>query len=426
MRSISVAAHNVYAIVSTDMVGSFPKKSFRDVPLDGKTVLVRVDYNVPLESDGTIADDFRIRASLPTIRALVKRRCKVVLIAHLGRPDGKPNAKESLEPVAHRLVELLHRPVKFVDDCVGDKVVQASKYLHSGDILLLQNLRFHAEEEENDAEFARALAKNSGADYFVQDGFGVVHRAHASTESITHFLPSSAGVLLEKEYRMITAAMRDPKRPLTAILGGAKISDKIAVVEKFVSVADHIIIGGAMANNFLRFRGFSIGKSKAEDGVDDIIGRIYEAADKKVDDVDAFIELPLDVAVTKTIDASAQRKVIDIKDIQSDDIILDIGARSIERAVSAIERSKTVVWNGTMGMAELDNFAHGSARIALALAEKHGAIMSVVGGGDTADFVMHWDGHDGESFDHVSTGGGASIELMAGEKLPGIESLMDA
>lgn len=396
------------------------------MPLDGKTVLVRVDYNVPLESDGTIADDFRIRASLPTIRALVKRRCKVVLIAHLGRPDGKPNAKESLEPVAHRLVELLHRPVKFVDDCVGDKVVQASKYLHSGDILLLQNLRFHAEEEENDAEFARALAKNSGADYFVQDGFGVVHRAHASTESITHFLPSSAGVLLEKEYRMITAAMRDPKRPLTAILGGAKISDKIAVVEKFVSVADHIIIGGAMANNFLRFRGFSIGKSKAEDGVDDIIGRIYEAADKKVDDVDAFIELPLDVAVTKTIDASAQRKVIDIKDIQSDDIILDIGARSIERAVSAIERSKTVVWNGTMGMAELDNFAHGSARIALALAEKHGAIMSVVGGGDTADFVMHWDGHDGESFDHVSTGGGASIELMAGEKLPGIESLMDA
>ncbi len=396
------------------------------MPLDGKTVLVRVDYNVPLESDGTIADDFRIRASLPTIRALVKRRCKVVLIAHLGRPDGKPNAKESLEPVAHRLVELLHRPVKFVDDCVGDKVVQASKYLHSGDILLLQNLRFHAEEEENDAEFARALAKNSGADYFVQDGFGVVHRAHASTESITHFLPSSAGVLLEKEYRMITAAMRDPKRPLTAILGGAKISDKIAVVEKFVSVADHIIIGGAMANNFLRFRGFSIGKSKAEDGVDDIIGRIYEAADKKVDDVDAFIELPLDVAVTKTIDASAQRKVIDIKDIQSDDIILDIGARSIERAVSAIERSKTVVWNGTMGMAELDNFAHGSARIALALAEKHGAIMSVVGGGDTADFVMHWDGHGGESFDHVSTGGGASIELMAGEKLPGIESLMDA
>ncbi len=396
------------------------------MPLDGKTVLVRVDYNVPLESDGTIADDFRIRASLPTIRALVKRRCKVVLIAHLGRPDGKPNAKESLEPVAHRLVELLHRPVKFVDDCVGDKVVQASKYLHSGDILLLQNLRFHAEEEENDAEFARALAKNSGADYFVQDGFGVVHRAHASTESITHFLPSSAGVLLEKEYRMITAAMRDPKRPLTAILGGAKISDKIAVVEKFVSVADHIIIGGAMANNFLRFRGFSIGKSKAEDGVDEIIGRIYEAADKKVDDVDAFIELPLDVAVTKTIDASAQRKVIDIKDIQSDDIILDIGARSIERAVSAIERSKTVVWNGTMGMAELDNFAHGSARIALALAEKHGAIMSVVGGGDTADFVMHWDGHDGESFDHVSTGGGASIELMAGEKLPGIESLMDA
>ncbi len=408
------------------MVGSFPKKSFRDVPLDGKTVLVRVDYNVPLESDGTIADDFRIRASLPTIRALVKRRCKVVLIAHLGRPDGKPNAKESLEPVAHRLMELLHRPVKFVDECIGDKVVQASKYLHGSDILLLENLRFHAEEEENDAEFARALAKNTGAQYFVQDGFGVVHRAHASTEAITHFLPSSAGRLLEKEYRMITATMHDPSRPLTAILGGAKISDKIGVVEKFVTVADHIIIGGAMANNFLKFQGFPIGKSKVEEGVDEIIGRIYQAASEKVEDVDAFIELPIDVAVVKEISLEAKRKVIDVKDTQSDDIILDIGGRSIERAVSAVERSKTVIWNGTMGMAEYDNFAHGSARIALAMAEHKGDIMTVIGGGDTADFVMHWDGHDGASFDHVSTGGGASIELMAGEKLPGIESLMDA
>ena len=408
------------------MVGSFPKKSFRDVPLDGKTVLVRVDYNVPLEDDGTIADDFRIRASLPTLRALVKRRCKIVLIAHLGRPDGKPNAKESLEPVAHRLMELLHRPVKFVDECIGDKVVQASKYLHGSDILLLENLRFHAEEEENDAEFARALAKNTGAQYFVQDGFGVVHRAHASTEAITHFLPSSAGRLLEKEYCMITAAMHDPSRPLTAILGGAKISDKIGVVEKFVTVADHIIIGGAMANNFLKFQGFPIGKSKVEEGVDEIIGRIYQAASEKVEDVDAFIELPIDVAVVKEISLEAKRKVIDVKDTQSDDIILDIGGRSIERAVSAVERSKTVIWNGTMGMAEYDNFAHGSARIALAMAEHKGDIMTVIGGGDTADFVMHWDGHDGASFDHVSTGGGASIELMAGEKLPGIESLMDA
>lgn len=408
------------------MVGKFPKKSFRDVPLDGRTVLVRVDYNVPLDDDGRITDDFRIRASLPTIRQLIKRQAKIVLIAHLGRPDGKPNAKESLEPVAHRLMELLHRPIKFVDDCIGDKVVQASKYLHRGDILLLENLRFHAEEEENDREFARALAKNSGAEYFVQDGFGVVHRAHASTEAITHFLPSVAGLLVEKEYRMITAAMDDPKRPLTAILGGAKISDKIAVIEKFVVLADHIIIGGAMANTFLKFRGFPIGASKTEDGLDEVVGRIYEAASQKTEDVEGFIQLPVDVAVTKQISEAAERRVIDVTNVAADDIILDIGTETIERACSAVARSKTVIWNGTMGMAELPNFAHGSARIALAMAEKKDEIMSVVGGGDTADFVMHWDGHDGASFDHVSTGGGASIELMAGEKLPGIESLMDA
>ena len=408
------------------MVGKFPKKSFRDVPLDGRTVLVRVDYNVPLDDDGRITDDFRIRASLPTIRQLIKRQAKIVLIAHLGRPDGKPNTKESLEPVAHRLMELLHRPIKFVDDCIGDKVVQASKYLHRGDILLLENLRFHAEEEENDREFARALAKNSGAEYFVQDGFGVVHRAHASTEAITHFLPSVAGLLVEKEYRMITAAMDDPKRPLTAILGGAKISDKIAVIEKFVVLADHIIIGGAMANTFLKFRGFPIGASKTEDGLDEVVGRIYEAASQKTEDVDSFIQLPADVAVAKQISETTERRVIDVTSVAADDIILDIGTETIERACSAVARSKTVIWNGTMGMAELPNFAHGSARIALAMAEKKDEIMSVVGGGDTADFVMHWDGHDGASFDHVSTGGGASIELMAGEKLPGIESLMDA
>ncbi len=408
------------------MVGNFPKKSFRDVPLDGKVVLVRVDYNVPLHDDGTIADDFRIRASLPTLRALIKRRAKIVLIAHLGRPDGKPNAKESLEPVAHRLMELLHRPVKFVDECIGDKVVQASRYLQTGDILLLENLRFHAEEEKNDHEFARALAKNTGADYFVQDGFGVVHRAHASTDAITHFLPSSAGLLLEKEYRMITAAMTDPKRPLTAILGGAKISDKIAVIEKFVAIADHIVIGGAMANTFLKFRGFPIGKSKTEKGLDEVVGRIYEAANKKTEDVDGFLELPSDVAVAKEINDTVKRHVIDVKDVKGDDIILDIGTKSIERVVNAIGRSKTVVWNGTMGMAELPHFAHGSARVALALAEKKSSLMSVVGGGDTADFVMDWDGHDGVSFHHVSTGGGASIELMAGERLPGIEALMDA
>lgn len=418
----------VYAIVITRMGGQFPKKSFRDVPLDSKTVLVRVDYNVPLKN-GAIADDFRIRASLPTIHELLKRRCKVVLIAHLGRPEGKPNKEESLEPIAHRLIELLHQPVKFVNDCVGDKVVQASKRLHEGEVLLLENLRFHPGEEQNDREFARELAENTGADYFVQDGFGVVHRAHASTEGVTHFLPSSAGLLLEKEYTMIMGAMSDPKRPLTAILGGAKISDKIPVIEKFVAVADRIIIGGAMANTFLKYHQYPIGKSKTEEGCDETLHHIYAAVAAKVHkatDFADFLVLPTDVAVSKEISETAERRVVRVNDVADDDIILDIGTESIEKAVSIIQGSKTVVWNGTMGMAELPNFAHGSARIALALAEHKGEIMSVVGGGDTADFVMHWDGHDGASFDHVSTGGGASIELMSGTELPGIAALMDA
>jgi phosphoglycerate kinase len=407
------------------MVGTFPKKSFHDVPLDGKTVLVRVDYNVPLNDDGTIADDFRIRASLPTLHELVKRRCKIVLIAHLGRPDGKVNPKESLEPVAHRLIELFKLPVRFVDECVGDKVQQASKRLRPGEILLLENLRFHPGEEANDLAFAETLAKSSSAEYFVQEGFGVVHRAHASTEGVTHYLPSSAGLLLEKEYRMITHAMAHPERPLTAVMGGAKISDKIDVIEKFVAVADTIIIGGAMANTFLKYHGHSIGKSKCEDGLEDIIKRIYTAAEKKTDNIDDFIVLPSDVAVGKSVQPSERRVIVGVDDVSDDEMILDIGTESISRAVSIVEHSNTVVWNGTMGMAELPQFAHGSARIALALAKEKGRIMSVVGGGDTADFVLHWDQHDGASFDHVSTGGGASIELMAGVTLPGIAALMD-
>ena len=411
------------------MVGNFPKKSFREVPLDGKTVLVRVDYNVPLRDDGSIADDFRIRASLPTLHALIDRRCKVILIAHLGRPDGKVSPKESLEPVAHRLMELLGQPVKFVNDCVGDVVVQASKRLHESEVLLLENLRFHADEETNDETFARQLAESSGAQYFVQEGFGVVHRAHASTEAITHFLPSSAGILLETEYTKITQAMKQPKRPLTAILGGAKISDKIPIIEKFIAVADHIVIGGAMANTFLRYNGLPIGKSKVEDGCDDMIRKIYDAASKKADTPQAYAELivlPVDVAVAKAISPDSERRVVSVKDVVEDDIILDIGTQSIERAVALIEQSHTVVWNGTMGMAELPNFAHGSARLALAIAEDRSSIDSVVGGGDTADFVMKWDGHDGAGFGHVSTGGGASIELMSGMSLPGIAALMDA
>lgn len=408
------------------MGGKFSKRCLRDMSIDGKTVLVRVDYNVPIDDEGNITDDFRILASLPTLHELIKRRCKIVLIAHLGRPDGKPNKKESLEPVAHRLMELLHRPVKFVSDCVGDKVVQASKRLHPCEVLLCENLRFHVEEEKNDEKFARALAHDSGARYFVQDGFGVVHRAHASTDAITHFLPSCAGLLLEREYRMITGAMNHPKHPFVAVLGGAKISDKIPVIEKFIQLADTIIIGGAMANTFLSYRGYAIGASKTEEGCDEVLKRIYEAAAKKTDAIDNFLVLPRDVAVAKTISLQAKRVNKAVNEVAEKDIILDVGYESIEATVKILEQARTVVWNGTLGYAELEQFAYGSARVALALAQAKDHVTSIVGGGDTADFVMHWDGHDGASFSHVSTGGGASIELMSGAKLPGIEALLDA
>lgn len=406
------------------MVGKFPKKSFRDMPLDGKTVLVRVDYNVPLTKDGTIGDDFRILVSLPTIKQLVKRRCKVVLMAHLGRPDGAPDPAYSLEPVAHRLIELLGRPVKFVDDCIGDKVVQASKRLHHGELLLLENLRFHAGEAKNDREFAKRLAKDTRAEYFVQDGFGVAHRAQASTEAITHFLPSSAGELLEKEYTALTHAMSDPQHPMTAVLGGAKISDKISVIETFAHKADTIVIGGAMANTFFHYHGFNIGKSLYEEGLNDTIDAIYAAAKQRTDDVHSLIVLPKDVAVAKSLDLDAPRRVVLLNEVADDDHILDIGDATIELYAQKIAEAKTVVWSGTLGYAEAPAFAHGSARAALAMATATHQT-SVVGGGDTVDFVLGWSNGDTSKFSHISSGGSASIELMSGMKLPGIEALMN-
>lgn len=405
----------------------FSKRTLADVPLDGRTVLLRADYNVPLLANGTIADDYRITQSLPTIRALLSRGCKVVICSHLGRPDGKVVASESLEPVAAHLAELLGIHVAFVPDCVGDRVKQAAKHLAKGKVLLLENLRFHAGEEANDHNFAELLAKDTGAEYFVQDGFGVVHRAHASTEAITQFLPSVAGILLQKEYEAITSAMANPNHPMVAVLGGAKISDKIKVIERFVQIADKIVIGGAMANTFLKYHGREIGKSVHESGLGDILKRIYDAAEAKVGagKLDEFIILPTDVAVAGSIDEKARRAVVRVEDVDKDDYILDIGFESIDAATDALQGAGTVVWNGTMGYAELPQFAHGSARVALALASQPETV-SVIGGGDTADFVLHWDNQKGGSFSHVSTGGGASLELMAGEPMPGIEALLDA
>ena len=404
----------------------FFKQTMASVPLDNQTVLLRADYNVPLQEDGTIADDFRIRASLPTVRRLLKRGCKVVIISHLGRPEGR-DEKFSLEPVAARLSELLKKPVKFVDGAIGDKARMAVKRASKNSVILLENLRFYKGEEANSPKFAKELAKASGARYFVQDGFGVVHRAHASTSAITEDLPSVAGILLKREYTTITKAMTAPERPLVAIVGGAKVSDKIGFINALIDIADTIIITGAMANTLLVNRGYNLGKSKYETGSTTVVSSIYAKAAKKVGagKVDDFLLLPSDLAVGHSLDKTEERRNVTLDHVEKNDLALDVGDKTIERIVDTVEKAKTVIWNGTLGVAELPQFAHGSARLALALAT-HPGIESIVGGGDTVDFVRDWDARAGKSFSHVSTGGGASLELMAGKKLPGIESLLDA
>lgn len=405
---------------------SFAKETIQNVPLERQTVLVRADYNVPLNSKGEISDDLRIRASVPTIKHLLERGCRVVIMSHLGRPEGH-DKKYSLESIAKRLGELLEHPVQFVGDTVGDVVYQAVRRSSNGSVLLLENLRFYAEEEQNSNAFAKAIVRSTRAKFFVQDGFGVVHRAHASTQAITLQIPSVAGLLLERELKTITKAMNAPKRPFVAVMGGAKVSDKIGVIERFVELADTILIGGAMANTFLAYRGYSVGKSKVETDQKETLDRLYGAIRKKVGagNEDAFLVLPTDLAVADAIDPKAKRVVRKADAVKPGDIALDIGDESIETVVKHVSAAHTVIWNGTLGYAEFEEFAHGSARLALALAT-HPDVVSIIGGGDTADFALKWDGSDGKSFTHVSTGGGASLDFMAGKTLPGVESLLDA
>lgn len=404
---------------------TFSKQTIRDVPLEHTTVLVRADYNVPLTTDGQIADDLRIRASIPTLQYLLDRGCKVVVMSHLGRPEGRDKTL-SLEVVGERLAQLLQRPVHFIDDCIGDRVHQVVKRAPRGSVVLLENLRFYKEEEADDHEFAKKIAKATAARYFVQDGFGVVHRAHASTHAITLYIPGVAGLLLEREYDIITHAMSEPKRPLVAVMGGAKVSDKIEIIERFISVADTVLIGGAMANTFLANKGIKMGKSKVEPDQSSVIQAIYKAAADKVgaDQLEEFIMLPADVAVAPDLTGKQDRRVVSVSDIADGELALDIGDQTIERYCQVIAGAGTVIWNGPVGYSTLPVFAHGSARIAMELAT-HPGVTSIIGGGDTAEFVLKWDGHDGQSFTHVSTGGGAGLELMAGEKLPGVESLLD-
>lgn len=402
----------------------FPYKTIKDVDVANKRILMRADYNVPLKEDGSIADDFRIVASLPTINYLVDRGAMVVLMAHLGRPKGQVNEKYSLAPVAERLSELLKRPVTFVPDCIGEPVAKVAEAMQPGQVILLENLRFHPEEEKNDPVFAEQLAKSSHAELFVQDGFGVVHRPHASTEAITKFLPSVAGLLLEKEYVEIKSATDAPNRPLTAVIGGAKISDKMPLVRKFMQIADNVVIGGALANNFLKLDGYDVGNSLVEDGVADLVQSIEDEAKAKYGDkvAEHFI-LPVDVAVAETGSLHDPRVERQLDDVHAPAVIYDAGEQTIQLVEKVAEASGTVIWNGTLGMAEYPEFSRGSARLALTLA-KNPQITSVIGGGDTADFVRGWDALKGGSFTHVSTGGGASLELMAGDTLPGIAALM--
>lgn len=401
----------------------FPYLTIRDVDVRNKCILMRADYNVPLDDAGVISDDFRITSSVPTIEYLTSRGAKVVLVSHLGRPKGQVNEKYTLRPVAVRLSELLNKEVKFVSDCVGERVSDAVNAMQSGDVILLENLRFHAEEEQNDDNFATQLAQSSQAELFVQDGFGVVHRPHASTEAITHHLTSVAGLLLEREYVELKSATDAPNRPLTAIIGGAKISDKMPLVHKFMEIADNIVVGGALANNFLKHLGYNVAGSMVEDGVDELVGEIYRKAKEKYgDELNSRFIIPRDVAVSPDGQLTGERVEKALNDVTGADNILDVGEQTIQAIENIVSQSGTVIWNGTLGYSEYEQFSRGSARLALMLA-KNPQITSVIGGGDTADFVRKWDALKGGSFTHVSTGGGASLELMSGDELPGIAVL---
>ena len=402
----------------------FKWKTIKDVDVAGKRILLRADYNVPLK-DGEILDDFRVEASLPTLKYLIERGAKIVIISHLGRPKSPADIQFSLAPIAENLSEKLGKKVKFAKDCIGEDVANLTAKMGSGDVVMLENLRFHPEEKADDREFAKNLAKDTHANLFVQEGFGVVHRAHASTHAITEFLPSVAGFLLKKEYVEIKSATDDPNRPLTALMGGAKISDKIPLVRKFVEIADNVVIGGAMANNFLKFNGKNVAKSLVENDVDEIIKEIMVAVREKWGENynDHFI-LPTDVAIATDGDFHSPRVEVDLAEnpLYGEAAIFDLGEKTIAKIDDKIRESGTVIWNGDLGIDNVPQFS--TASIAAAENMTKTRIISVVGGGDTADFARHWDKLRGGSFTHVSTGGGASLELMAGEKLPGIYALM--
>ena len=390
------------------------KKTVRDVDVGGRRVFVRVDFNVPLDH-GHITDDHRIAASLPTITYLLDHGAGVILASHLGRPKGVDDALR-MTPVAARLAELLGRPVRKLDDCVGPAVQRAVAAMKPGDVVLLENLRFHPEEEANDPEFARQLA--SLADLYANDAFGTAHRAHASTVGIAAFLPAVAGLLMERELQFLGNVLERPRRPLVVILGGAKVSDKIGVIQNLLRLAQTMLIGGGMCYTFLRATGAEIGASLCETDRLDLARDLMEDAKRR----GVALLLPVDVVAAERIEAGAPTRIVDARTVPDGWAGVDIGPRTVAAFGAPISRAGTVLWNGPMGVFEIAAFAEGTRAIAKAVAESPGE--SIVGGGDTAAAVEEFGYADKMS--HISTGGGASLEFMEGKTLPGVAVLQDA
>ncbi|MFO7524614.1 MAG: phosphoglycerate kinase [Ignavibacteriaceae bacterium] len=395
------------------------KLSIDDVELKGKRVLVRVDFNVPLDENLKITDDIRITSSLPTIKKIISEGGKAILMSHLGRPKGGPNLKYSLKPAAVRLSEILEKDVNIAPDCIGTEVNALVNKMKEGDVLVLENLRFHAEEEKNDPEFAKQLA--GLGDIYINDAFGSAHRAHASTEGITKFIKTSAaGYLMQKELDYLGGAIFNPNRPYCAILGGAKISGKIDVISNLLDKVDSLIIGGGMAFTFFKAQGKEIGKSLLEEDKIELAKIVLEKANQQ----GIKLLLPVDVVVAEEFKNESPSTIVEVEKIPSDKMGLDIGPETINLFSKEIQVSKTVVWNGPMGVFEMDNFAKGTFAVAQALADAtiNGAV-TIIGGGDSAAAIAKAGLADKVS--HVSTGGGASLEFLEGKVLPGVAALTD-
>lgn len=393
----------------------FKKKTMEDIQVKGQRVFVRVDFNVPME-EGRITDETRIKAAIPTIQYLVDNGAKVILASHLGRPKGEVNEDMRLTAVGERLAELMGRPVKKLDESIGEAVEAAVAEMNDGDIVLLENVRFHKGEEKNDEELSKAFARL--ADVYVNDAFGAAHRAHASTEGIAKFVDVAAsGYLMQKELDVLGKALSTPERPFTAIIGGAKVKDKIGVIENLLDQVDHLIIGGGLSFTFIKAQGFDIGKSLLEEDKIELAKSFIEKAKEK----GVELHIPIDAVVANEFSKDADTKVVGVDEIPADWMGLDIGPKTAEKYAEVIKQSKLIIWNGPMGVFEMDKFANGTKTVADAMAETAG--YTVIGGGDSAAAVEKF--NVAEKMDHVSTGGGASLELMEGKELPGITALHD-